>query len=49
MAAGGACAATGTGAACTWADAGGGRPISAAEREEGVAEAITELNEGEPL
>jgi MFS family permease len=32
-----------------WADAGGGRPVSAADREEGVAEAITELNEGEPL
>jgi MFS family permease len=32
-----------------WADDGGGRPISAADREEAVAEAITELNEGEPL
>ena len=32
-----------------WADDGGGRPLSAADREEGVAEAITELNEGEPL
>ena len=32
-----------------WADNGGGRPLSAADREEGVAEAITELNEGEPL
>jgi len=32
-----------------WADAGGGGPVSAADREEGVAEAITELNEGEPL
>ena len=32
-----------------WADDGGGRPFSAAEREEAVAEAITELNEGEPL
>jgi MFS family permease len=32
-----------------WADAGGGRPVSAADREEAVAEAITELNEGEPL
>ena len=32
-----------------WADDGGGRPTTALEREEGVAEAITELNEGEPL
>jgi MFS family permease len=32
-----------------WADDGGGRPISAADREEAVAEAISELNEGEPL
>jgi len=32
-----------------WADDGGGPPLSAADREEGVAEAITELNEGEPL
>jgi MFS family permease len=31
-----------------WTDAGGGLPVGAADREEGVAEAITELNEGEP-
>ena len=32
-----------------WADDGGGRPVSAADREGAVAEAISELNEGEPL
>ncbi len=32
-----------------WADAGGGRPLSAAATGEAVAEALTELGEGEPL
>ena len=31
-----------------WADDGGGQPMSVADREEAVAEAISELNEGEP-
>ena len=32
-----------------WADAGGGRPLRAAAAEEAVAEAFSELGEGEPL
>ena len=32
-----------------WADDGGGRPLSAEAEQEAVAEAITELGEGEPL
>ena len=32
-----------------WRDAGGGQPLSGAATQEAVAEAITELGEGEPL
>ena len=32
-----------------WADAGGGRPLSASAETDAVAEAITELGEGEPV
>jgi MFS family permease len=32
-----------------WADDGGGLPVSAADHDQGVAEAVTELTEGEPL
>jgi MFS family permease len=32
-----------------WADAGGGRPLSARAEADAVAEAITELGEGEPV